>query len=761
MKILCVDDDSSFLQGLVDLLKSQPGYPTVASSNSAGALAVAGSMQGVDLLVTEVVMDPVDGFTLRGQLQETFPEMKTIFISGYDLTDYSPYTAGCHVFTKPADPNLLGEAVAGIAVLLNFREAPSQPRPSAIPAPRATPVAVAKPAAAPVATPKATLKPMATPVAVAAPHPTPTATPVAAPKATPTATPAAAPKATPTATPVAAPKATPTATPVAAPKATPTAAPVAVPVAQNQLKIGHYRVVSKLGQDEWGDLYLANQTSMSRPVALSVLSQNLIRGDAKAKERYQAVVRARAAVKHPAIISVFEAGEADGYVFHTSEYVDGNHLAHLKKEGVTIDDKIALRLIKTVAEGLLYLQQNKIPRSPLTPRAVFLDKNSDPHLANLAVLQGEGCEAAGGEISALGQAVSALLPGGVAANPGFQALLTRMAMAEANGLSDWNEVLKSVNELAPKVIPADASKITARDQVAIRAVEKMKKEQKRSIVLAVVLCLSTLGATGGFVYWKFFTTNARNLSQMVHVPAGEFIFREGTKATTGEFWIDKYEVTIADYAKFLKAVNNGEGPARFDDPNQPKGKTNHLPDRNSVSWNIWYSRAIAGKPAKSIPIDLNCPIFNVDYWDACAYAKWAGKRLPTEQEWEKAARGTDGRPYPWGTAFQDGAANLGKDFIQIPNPESKGTVDGYFWWNPVDLKPKDVSPYGAQGMLGNLSEWTSSLDTIEKITAKGPVVRGGSFHLAEATLLNRRAVEFTTELEYVGFRCVSDTEPKK
>ncbi len=751
MKILCVDDDPSFLQGLVDLLKSQPGYPTVASANSAGALATAGTLQGVDLLVTEVVMDPVDGFTLRGQLQETFPEMKTIFISGYDLSDYSPYTAGCHVFTKPADPNLLGEAVAGIAVLLNFREAPSQPRPSAIAAPKATP------AATPVTTPKAT--PAATPVAT--PKATPAATPVATPKATPAATPVATPKATPAATPVAAPKATPVATPVATPAAAPKAAPVAVPVAQNQLKIGHYRVISKLGQDEWGDLYLANQTSMSRPVALSVLSQSLLQGDAKAKERYQAVVRARAAVKHPAIISVFEAGEADGYVYHTSEYVDGNHLAHLKKEGVNIDDKIALRLIKTVAEGLLYLQQNKIPRAPLTARAVFLDKNSDPHLANLAVLQGAGCEATGSEISALGQAVSALLPGGIAANQGFQALLTRMAMAEANGLSDWNEVLKAVNELAPKVIPADASKITARDQVAIRAVEKMKKERKRSIVLAIVLAIVALGATCGFVYWKFFTTNARNLSQMVYVPAGEFIFQDGQKATTGEFWIDKYEVTIADYAKFLKAVNNGENPTRFDAPNQPKGKTNHIPDRNSVSWNIWYSRALAGKPAKSVPIDLNCPIFNVDYWDACAYANWAGKRLPTEQEWEKAARGTDGRPYPWGTAFQAGAANLGKDFIEIPNPESKGTVDGYFWWNPVDLKPKDLSPYGAQGMLGNVAEWTSTLDTIEKTTAKGPVVRGGSFHLAEATLLKRRAVEPTTELEYVGFRCVSDTAPKK
>ena len=82
MKILLVDDDSHVIQALVAMLKSRPNDQVTACLNGAEAIANAGAMQGVDLLITDVVMDPMDGFTVRQQLQASYPEMKTVFISG-------------------------------------------------------------------------------------------------------------------------------------------------------------------------------------------------------------------------------------------------------------------------------------------------------------------------------------------------------------------------------------------------------------------------------------------------------------------------------------------------------------------------------------------------------------------------------------------------------------------------------------------------------------------------------------------------------
>ncbi|HWL54263.1 MAG TPA: response regulator, partial [Chthoniobacteraceae bacterium] len=199
MKILLVDDDPAVLQVLLAILKRNPAYTTTIGTNGPLAIENAESAGGVDLLITDVVMEPTDGFTLRGQLQEIYPEMKTIFISGFDLSDYAAHTYSCDVFSKPVD----GEALLAAAAKVE--------------------------AALPPRKPKATVRTL--PAPVAQPQAQPTAGPVAQPTATPVqAQPTAVPVAQPTATPV---QAQPTAVPVAQPTATPVQAqPTAVPVAQ-------------------------------------------------------------------------------------------------------------------------------------------------------------------------------------------------------------------------------------------------------------------------------------------------------------------------------------------------------------------------------------------------------------------------------------------------------------------------------------------------------------------------------------------------
>jgi hypothetical protein len=145
---------------------------------------------------------------------------------------------------------------------------------------------------------------------------------------------------------------------------------------------------------------------------------------------------------------------------------------------------------------------------------------------------------------------------------------------------------------------------------------------------------------------------------MIRVPAGSYLYGEDKQPSfLPEFWIAKTPVTDAHYARFTAA-------------------TGHDRER------IW------------VPGKEDHPVCSISWDDAVAYAKWAGMQLPTEEQWEKAARGTDGREYPWGNEWQ-----------QYCNTMEAGIIDttpvGYY-------SPFGDSPYGCVDMSGNVWEWTNS-----------------------------------------------------
>jgi formylglycine-generating enzyme required for sulfatase activity len=167
------------------------------------------------------------------------------------------------------------------------------------------------------------------------------------------------------------------------------------------------------------------------------------------------------------------------------------------------------------------------------------------------------------------------------------------------------------------------------------------------------------------------------------------------------FYMDKHEVTNAEYCSFLNEVDN-----------QEEGGAKWL-DINAAS-DIWYYQGCkivenAGqyRPGEGYE---NHPVTHVSWYGAKAYCEWAGKRLPTEAEWEKAARGTDGRIYPWGNTFPQDGTRMGNcadenhrhvQFIEL----IKGYDDGYRYTAPVGTYPAGASPYGVLDMTGNVSEW--------------------------------------------------------
>jgi len=246
--------------------------------------------------------------------------------------------------------------------------------------------------------------------------------------------------------------------------------------------------------------------------------------------------------------------------------------------------------------------------------------------------------------------------------------------------------------------------------------------------------------------------NAPDDSTLLLVAAGDFVMgpSEGEKRVSlPAFYIDRLEVTNAQYAKFLADVKK-QGDAAWRHPDQPKDRKSHVP--------LFWSNPDLGE-AKATH-----PVVGVSWFDAYAYAKWAGKRLPTEAEWERAARGTDGRPFPWGGEPPVQGLRYRASFF--------GTflgADGFRFTAPVGSFPTGASPVACLNMAGNAAEWCADwfgpLPSPRRLESPtGPatgslrVAKGGAWNLGAESLQSSRRWPLDPQhrLASVGFRCAMD-----
>jgi formylglycine-generating enzyme required for sulfatase activity len=291
-------------------------------------------------------------------------------------------------------------------------------------------------------------------------------------------------------------------------------------------------------------------------------------------------------------------------------------------------------------------------------------------------------------------------------------------------------VLKSVTLLEPEGnVPGSVAD----------AVYRIAKERRRAQLkkLATVLAVAGIVATGVLLVELRKDpgpeAKGRDGTTALLVPAGTFTMGDDENSPRREiyldsFYIDRHEVTTARYAKFLEATGSVQTPEGWETLNLAK--------------------------------QADLPVIGVDWNDANAYCKWVGRRLPTEAECEKAARGTDARTYPWGTSSPTA------DLATFRRSASEAYRGGL---TPVGAHPDGKSPFGVDDLAGNAAEWVAdwyseSFPRSEVRNPRGPasgpgkVIRGGGWQdpPERVTATKRFYANAQNRSEDVGFRCARD-----
>ena len=549
--------------------------------------------------------------------------------------------------------------------------------------------------------------------------------------------------------------------------------------------IGKYTLSDELGRGGFGVVYRAEDPYLGRTVALKVLHP--YHSDPAFLARFEREARTAAQFNHPHIVTVYEVGEDQGRHYLAMAYLEGHTLAERLAQGPLPLDQ-ALAILGHLAQALDTIHRRNLTHRDVKPgnlmltpggRAVLLDfglvraadgtqltmtaatlgtaaymapEQADPDrwgavtprtdgyaLGVIAYELLAGRRPFGGDnpLQLLYQHSHTPPPDPLEIRPELPPglgvpLLKALAKPPAERYSSAGEFVRALqaawqadrqqahlsplyHQLLAAVKEADwvevldlGGQIRAvtpdyRDVPALlhQAKQALRRSPGPSPTPSPQPKKTTPQPAGDTMVWE------KDGKVMVRVPAGEFLYGDKKEQKTlPEFWIDQTPVTNAEYARFV-------------------ADTNHKPPSH------WSGK----KPDEKIAAH---PITNVSWRDAEAYAQWAGKRLPTEEEWEKAARGPDGRKYPWGD--------------EPPTKERcnfGGNVGGT---TPVGhYSPQGDSPYGCEDMSGNVWEWTASdYDQSRK------VLRGGSWYInGELVRAASRDGFSLDERGLVGFRCVA------
>jgi formylglycine-generating enzyme required for sulfatase activity len=511
-------------------------------------------------------------------------------------------------------------------------------------------------------------------------------------------------------------------------------------------QLGPYAIRGFAGQGFLGRIYNAHQTVLKRDVRITLSPVNAYPEEI---ERFKATSSARAGNMHPSIYAIYEELHVHQRYIIAAEPPSGPTLLQFANRGATFDDRLVAKALHTVSDVLNHLHTRGIPHTPLRPRNVTLSDNGVIKVHNTALAHGSEMPDLSKEITSLHSMVAPFID----PNQPHEPRLTELMENIQAGSTDLNTIVETAKkidlDLAPVVnVPERTSRA--------RATEEIKKARKTnvlyiiggSVLSAVCLALIVILTLDKFVVVE----PMKDFRDQVEISAGPAKINDDTTVNVGAFYMDRYETTIGQYKKFLDAVE-GQDTAALLPPGYQGRKSSFRPLRwKEILQAIEKKQRFLGEE-----IHWDMPIFNIDYADAYAYARWAGKRLPTQAEWIRAASGDEHFKLPWGNEVDMTLTNTGWDVEESSKVKEAGSVDGYKGPAPVNALRKDVSPFGVIGMGGNISEWVATIEeNPPKQEGKG-FVHGSSYYMKNLRANNSGfEVNLDAPQSWVGLRCVSD-----
>ena len=493
--------------------------------------------------------------------------------------------------------------------------------------------------------------------------------------------------------------------------------------------ISRYRIESPLGSGAFADVYKAVDTVLDRTVALKVLKP-MLAADSEAFARFTREAQVAATLFHPHIATVLDMGEAEGRYFIAMRYIDGQSLDKVLAERGPLPWEAALRITGQIASALQFAHEKGLVHRDVKPQNIIISASEGAVLTDFGLVKAlnssgmssttsmigtpayiapetwEGQEASPAtDQYALACVVTEMLTGKVL----FGGTTPPAVMAKHLKPPEWPPwpagVPAGSATVLGKALARDPKDRYSSDQEFLAALRTSgQKPAGASSVLNQQSAINNLQSN------NLQSANPAGI-EWVEIPAGEFLYGENKQKQyiRKAFLIGKYPVTNAQYKRFLDANPAHPVPADWDKAGRvyPPGKEKH-------------------------------PLVYVSWNDAQAFCKWAGCRLPTEVEWEKAARGADGRTYPWGEDWVAG---------KYCNSSEAG-IGGI---TPIDEFPESASPYGVWDMSGNVEEWTDSKHESGDLR----VLRGGTWYFIGngVRASNRVRNNPSSSSHYLGFRC--------
>lgn len=544
---------------------------------------------------------------------------------------------------------------------------------------------------------------------------------------------------------------------------------------EDRLIVNRYRVETEISRGGTGTLYQAFDTKLEQSVAIKMIPGELTRNPLAMKTLKKELQKA-INLTHPNIVKLHNYEEYGEEVLLVMEWVERENLATQIAERGKLPVEEALNISLQVLEGLVYTHSQNIILRDLQPGNILLSREGKVKIADTGIdqvlkdilirysraapdtsgtllymapeqIRGKPTDART-DIYAFGVTLYEILSG----HPPFET-----GAVEYQIINEMPEPIPDIpqwlNSIIFKCLEKDPD---ARFQSAAEIKEALVKKDvrvgiiwpgRKPLIAAAIIILICLLSIAGYLYFgmkgKEKIRGEVNVADkiwaekegMVYIPEGEFTMGSNSrnyekpvhKVNLSAFYIDKYEVTVDEYAACVKAgICNKPGTGKYCNYSETE-RENH---------------------------PINC----VTWYDADTYCRWVGKRLPTEAEWERVARGTDEREYPWGNI----EANCG---YAVMNDGKAGCGMDRTW--PVGSKPKGASPYGVMDMAGNVWEWVT--DWYDKDyysrspdrNPKGPdsglhrVLRGGAWnHPANLLRTTNRSWYLPDKYyNFIGFRC--------